>query len=992
MPFSPHEQYITKDIVAYSPSTASSSRLAIQTYNNNDAFGSSLRGERYRGTLNLPSGVLKDDTILHISADGYGASGLMTSAGVMLFAAHEDFTASGNGTYFRLRLTPSGGFAPPIDRIWIKENGNLGFSNNDPRYRVDASGAGNFTEGLLINGLNIGTGNFQNISGVLSDRLGATGSYLLGQIGAGTVASVNLKIGAITLLGGGNVSISPDAVLSNITISGNTGEYANFYRNSNPQQYTTSGNLGGVSGVLDTRLNSTGSVLDTKINSLSGYTDNSFSTIANLATTGSTLDSKINSLSGYSNNTFGTLTNLQSTGSNLQGQLNTVITNLGSTGSVLDGKINSLSGYTNANFNAVKITGSAILPTLNFTGAGNVTLTLSGSTAFFSGDISSLATSANLQSTGSNLQTQVNTLTTNLASSGSTLDTKINSLSGYSNNTFATITNLGSTGSNLQGQINTLTTNLGTTGSVLDTKINSLSGYSNSNFNAVKITGSSILPILNLTGVGNVVLYLSGSTVFVSGDTSLLATVLNLASTGSNLQGQVNTLTSNLASTGSVLDTKINSLSGYSNATFATISNLQSSGSNLQGQINTLTTNLFTTGSILSTRIDSLSGYVNANFNAVKVTGSNILPILNFTGFGGIVVGLSGSFAYVSGAIGGGNGEVNTASSVGLGQSLFKQKAGVDLQFYSLSGGTGYSTRLVSDVVFIDSLPSSGNYILLNDQLNESGLPTIANAMEVYSKQIANNDFLYFKGDYNSIVGLGASVWSKHVQYISTAITSNQTTVGTFAPNNAGTVSHIADQFYGWQTNYATAANPNVQAGTSFTSPNLLIGNISGQNGFFVTSRFAFPDSTGTYASGAANSGARFFFGLTDQTLQVSVGATDPAGNRAGFSWIAASGGSTSGRSDINFKFSTKNNTTETLIDTSLPFNSGLFQGYIFMPTFPNTGNIFWQLEDLGRRTKASGLVSTTLPLANTALRPSIGLHTISGVKNLRTQILYAEV
>ncbi len=92
----------------------------------------------------------------------------------------------------------------------------------------------------------------------------------------------------------------------------------------------------------------------------------------------------------------------------------------------------------------------------------------------------------------------------NLATTGSTLDTKINSLSGNLTSTYATIANLALTGSSLQTQINNLdlnyatdasvsgvATNLATTGSTLNTRINSLSGYINSpSSNIVYTTGN----------------------------------------------------------------------------------------------------------------------------------------------------------------------------------------------------------------------------------------------------------------------------------------------------------------------------------------------------------------------------------------------------------------------------------------------------------------------------------------------------------------------
>ena len=55
---------------------------------------------------------------------------------------------------------------------------------------------------------------------------------------------------------------------------------------------------------------------------------------------------------------------------------------------------------------------------------------------------------------------------------------------------------------------------------------------------------------------------------------------------------------------------------------------------------------------------------------------------------------------------GGGGGEVNTASNVGAGDGVFKQKTGVDLEFKSLIGGTNISITAGANDLTIDSTGS----------------------------------------------------------------------------------------------------------------------------------------------------------------------------------------------------------------------------------------------------------------------------------------------
>ena len=182
-------------------------------------------------------------------------------------------------------------------------------------------------------------------------------------------------------------------------------------------------------------LASTGSALNISIISLSGLftgftgaLDTAFASDAQLYTTGSTLDSKINSLSGYVTGTDATLT-----------------TNLASTGSTLNIRINNLSGYIYSSAsNIVFTTGNQIISgiktfaentTFGDTGQGDF-LVISGNnfTVYGSGNFTSglFVNSSPVLTGSSNLYAT----SVNLASTGSTLDSKINNLSGVSVLTF----------------------------------------------------------------------------------------------------------------------------------------------------------------------------------------------------------------------------------------------------------------------------------------------------------------------------------------------------------------------------------------------------------------------------------------------------------------------------------------------------------------------------------------------------------------------------
>ena len=221
------------------------------------------------------------------------------------------------------------------------------------------------------------------------------------------------------------------------------------------------------------------------------------------------------------------------------------------------------------------------------------------------------ATDAQLIAVSGALQTGINTVATNLASTGSVLNTKINSLSG-------TLTNNYYLKSNPSGFI-TSENVLYTTGNqtIVGSKTFAASRYVFSGANVIFTNNTGIVsgewqfanrPTVNGTGV-----VLSGEA----------ATPQNLASTGANLQAQINNLDSIYATDASVT-TVANNLA-TTGSTLAT--NLASTGANLQAQINnldsvyatdasvtTVANNLATTGTTLNTRINSLSGTLTGEY------------------------------------------------------------------------------------------------------------------------------------------------------------------------------------------------------------------------------------------------------------------------------------------------------------------------------------------------------------------------------------------
>jgi hypothetical protein len=328
----------------------------------------------------------------------------------------------GTGNFATVRVTGSN---PILNPDFSGVGGTIIYTTGN---RVLISGGGGSQDLSAYATITLVTG----VSGHLSNRLGDTGSYLLGLISASSagVSSINSSSGVITIAGAGSITVT--TVGQSITVSGSTGFLTGYATVSNLQ--STGANLfaalTGMSGQANTNYATIVNLASTGQQAWVAANSNGINLSGNLQTTGSTLDNRINSLSGYGNNTFATIVNLASTGQqswvsannngiNLSGNLQTTgsnlyllmtgfsgqansnfatITNLGftgqqawsaannnginlsgnlqSTGSILDGRINSLSGYSNNTFSQVKITGSNTVLVPNFTGLGGTTVSL----------------------------------------------------------------------------------------------------------------------------------------------------------------------------------------------------------------------------------------------------------------------------------------------------------------------------------------------------------------------------------------------------------------------------------------------------------------------------------------------------------------------------------------------------------------------------------------------------------------------------------------
>lgn len=103
-------------------------------------------------------------------------------------------------------------------------------------------------------------------------------------------------------------------------------------------------------------------------------------------------------------------------------------------------------------------------------------------------------------------------------------------------------------------------------------------------------------------------------------------------------------------------------------------------------------------GGGISALVDDLTPQLGGNLDTNGQTINNLsYPTTDGTSGQVLTTDGAGNLTFTT-VSGGGGGEANTASNVGVGTGLFKQKTGVDLEFKSISGGTGISLSGVDTI------------------------------------------------------------------------------------------------------------------------------------------------------------------------------------------------------------------------------------------------------------------------------------------------------
>jgi len=287
--------------------------------------------------------------------------------------------------------------------------------------------------------------------------------------------------------------------------------------------------------------------------------------------------------------------------------------------------------------------------------------------------------------------------------------------------------------------------------------------------------------------------------------------------------------------------------------------------------------------------------------------------------------------------------------------------------------GTGATALLATDTGNKAVRVGGSGMLLLGTRSDPSTVP--ANTAGLYAQKIAGKtQIMQSSGSTFAATPLQASLFGNQIMILTpgggTTVNGQGTTV-----TNDTTVSHpAAGQVFGYMANFATTTTANDEAGTSSANTAFFRGSTAGANGFFFAARVGVVDATSITV----------FSGMADQTIATMVGADNPAGNHVGFQF-------STGRSDTNWMFTTKDNTTQNVNSTGIAFTANKVYDLYFTCT-KQCASIIWEIRNVTDGTSATGTTSSNLPTTSTALRIILGVETeTTAARNIRMQQIYVE-
>ncbi len=402
-----------------------------------------------------------------------------------------------------------------------------------------------------------------------------------------------------------------------------------------------------------------------------------------------------------------------------------------------------------------------------------------------------------------------------------------------------------------------------------------------------------------------------------------------------------------------------------------------------------LSNDLDVVGTISGTTIRSWGGIANtfsgsiitdASFSGSTFYGSGLGDCSNGTTSKLLYNPATGRFSCGTDQTGGGSGGnwSNTGSLNGFFDTKYVNVSGdtmtgalfIDLQGTSV--GTGLVLR---EKAYLGSGAVLSGTLMLQS-LQNTATPSQApdGMLKTYSQTIAGRPLLQNRGRFGSGYALQPALFSKMVMSLTTGGGTTVNGIGTTVTNDT-TVSHpAADQTFGYMTNFATAATLNDTAGTSSVNTTFFRGSAGVANGFFFSARVGVVDTASV----------RTFVGLANQTIATMVGNDNPAGHYIGFQF-------STNRGDANWQFTTKDNTTQNVVNTTMPFTANNVYELSFNCTSTCT-TVNWQIDNLTTGTRLQGSTASNLPGGSTSLRQVLGVSALTATaKNFRMQHVYTE-
>lgn len=291
--------------------------------------------------------------------------------------------------------------------------------------------------------------------------------------------------------------------------------------------------------------------------------------------------------------------------------------------------------------------------------------------------------------------------------------------------------------------------------------------------------------------------------------------------------------------------------------------------------------------------------------------------------------------------------------------------------------GAGTEEGIKITTGFDIGLDIASGGIQLADMGNPS-TPTSGN-LKVYAKLVDGRSMLKVVGPSGVDYPLQPSLFQNQVTLINVGSGTTLNSFGTGATTSGTGVTAAFSETYGYMGGFTTGNSSGGVGGVGNATASFARGSVSnGANGFFANIRGSVQDAS--YPS------TRILVGMTDQTVAACITNQNQGGNRAAFSYDT-------GRGDTNWMFSTRDGTTENLVNTGMPFSAAAaYDWYIYTPPYPNNTTIYWRIDNLTAGTSFEGSVTANLPTGSAAMRMAIAVRNLTtGAHTISFQRIYVE-